>query len=114
VSTCDLRDRVSSKHKERSIRAPFLGRPAPFPEGPFVLASLLECPVYLLFCLKIGGKYRVSIEPFADPLVLPRHERRARSSAAISVMQNDSKRIACCLRRNGLTFFDFWGQAGSE
>ena len=70
-------DRVSVRHKDRSLHAPFLGRPAPFPEGPFVLASLLECPVYLLFCLKVDGRYRVFIEPFADPLVLPREGRQA-------------------------------------
>ena len=76
-------DRVSVRHKERSLRVPFLGRPAPFPEGPFVLASLLECPVYLLFCMKIDGRYRVFLEPFADPLVLPRSGRQAALEVAI-------------------------------
>ena len=107
-------DRVSVKHKERSIRAPFLGRPAPFPEGPFVLASLLECPVYLLFCLKIDGKYRVSIEPFADPLVLPRKERRAALERAI-VRYAERLEAHCLLApMQWFNFFDFWGQAGSE
>ena len=72
-------DRVSVRHQERSLRVPFLGRPAPFPEGPFVLASLLECPVYLLFCFKIDGRYRMFLEPFADPFVLPRAAAGARS-----------------------------------
>ena len=48
-------DRVSIRHKERSIHVPFFGRPAPFPEGPFILASLLACPVYLLFCVANGS-----------------------------------------------------------
>jgi len=107
-------DRVSVKHNERSIRAPFLGRPAPFPEGPFVLASLLECPVYLLFCFKIGGKYRVAIEPFADPLVLPRKERRAALERAI-VRYAERLEAHCLLApMQWFNFFDFWGQAGSE
>ncbi len=109
-----LADRVSVKHKERSIRAPFLGRPAPFPEGLFILASLLECPVYLLFCLKIGGKYRVSVEPFADPLVLPRAERRAALERAI-VRYAERLEAHCLLApMQWFNFFDFWGQAGSE
>ena len=97
-------DRVSVRHMERSLRAPFLGRPAPFPEGPFVLASLLECPVYLLFCLKIDGRYRVFLEPFADPLVLPRSDaaRNARSTRS-SVTRRVSKSIACWPLCNGLT-----------
>ncbi len=109
-----LGDRVSVKHKERSIRAPFLGKPAPFPEGPFVLASLLECPVYLLFCLKINGKYRVSVEPFADPLVLPRRERRAALERAI-VRYAERLEAHCLLApMQWFNFFDFWGQAGGD
>ena len=109
-----LADRVSVNHKERSIDAPFLGRPAPFPEGPFVLASLLECPVHLLFCFKIGGKYRVSVEPFADPLVLPRSERRAALERAI-VRYAERLEAHCLLApMQWFNFFDFWGQAGRE
>jgi predicted LPLAT superfamily acyltransferase len=107
-----LSDRVSVNHRERSIRAPFLGRPAPFPEGPFVLASLLECPVYLLFCLKIGGKYHVSVEPFADPLVLPRRERRALLERAI-VRYAERLEAHCLLApMQWFNFFDFWGAGG--
>jgi predicted LPLAT superfamily acyltransferase len=107
-------DRVSVRHKERSLRAPFLGRPAPFPEGPFVLASLLECPVYLLFCLKIDGRYRVFLEPFADPLVLP---RAGRSEALERVIERYAARLeAHCLLAptQWFNFFDFWGQAGGR
>ena len=106
---CILSDRLSVKHAERSIRAPFLGRPARFPEGPFVLASLLECPVFLLFCLKIGGKYRVSVEPFADPLVLPRAQRRAALERTI-VRYAERLEAHCLLApMQWFNFFDFWG-----
>jgi predicted LPLAT superfamily acyltransferase len=104
-------DRVSVRHKERSIRAPFLGRPAPFPEGPFILASLLACPVYLLFCLKVGEKYRVLLERFADPLELPRVERRA--SLEQTVRRYAARLEAHCLMApmQWFNFFDFWEQA---
>jgi predicted LPLAT superfamily acyltransferase len=107
-------DRVSVRHKERSVRAPFLGRPAPFPEGPFVLASLLECPVYLLFCLKIDGKYRVSVEPFADPLALPRSDRRAALERAIARYAERLEAHCLLAPMQWFNFFDFWGQAGGE
>jgi predicted LPLAT superfamily acyltransferase len=107
-------DRVSVRHKERSLRASFLGRPAPFPEGPFVLASLLECPVYLLFCLKIDGRYRVFLEPFADPLVLPRAGRQRALEQAIE--RYAARLEAHCLLAptQWFNFFDFWGQAGGH
>jgi predicted LPLAT superfamily acyltransferase len=107
-------DRVSVRHKERSIHAPFLGRPAPFPEGPFILASLLACPVYLLFCLKVGRRYRVYLEPFADPLVLPRGGRHA---ALEQVVRRYAERLeAHCLLAptQWFNFFDFWEQAGAR
>jgi predicted LPLAT superfamily acyltransferase len=107
-------DRVSVRHKERSLRAPFLGRPAPFPEGPFVLASLLECPVYLLFCLKIDGRYRVFLEPFADPLVLPRAGRQRALEQAIERYAERLEAHCLLAPTQWFNFFDFWGQAGGH
>jgi predicted LPLAT superfamily acyltransferase len=105
-------DRVSVRHKERSLRAPFLGRPAPFPEGPFVLASLLECPVYLLFCLKVDGRYRVFLESFANPLVLPRVGRQAALEKAIERYAERLEAHCLLAPTQWFNFFDFWGQAG--
>jgi len=107
-------DRVSVHHKERSLAAPFLGRPAPFPEGPFILASLLGCPVYLIFCLRIGRKYRVFMEPFADPLELPRERRR---QALVEAIARYAERLeAHCLLAptQWFNFFEFWDQASHE
>ncbi|HCT2506157.1 TPA: glycosyltransferase family 2 protein, partial [Aeromonas dhakensis] len=42
-------DRTSVTREKRVIWADFLGAPAPFPLGPFVLSSVLGCPVYLMF-----------------------------------------------------------------
>jgi predicted LPLAT superfamily acyltransferase/glycosyltransferase involved in cell wall biosynthesis len=107
-------DRVSVRHKDRSIAAPFLGRPAPFPEGPFVLANLLECPVYLLFCLKIDGRYRVFIEPFADPFVLPRAERQRALEAAVARYAQRLEAHCLLAPTQWFNFFDFWEQAGGH
>jgi predicted LPLAT superfamily acyltransferase len=107
-------DRVSVRHKERSIAAPFLGRSAPFPEGPFVLASLLECPVYLLFCLKIDGRYRVYFELFADPLVLPRADRQRALEAAVARYAERLEAHCLLAPTQWFNFFDFWEQAGGH
>jgi predicted LPLAT superfamily acyltransferase len=107
-------DRVSVHHKERSIRAPFFGRPAPFPEGPFILASLLECPVYLIYCLRIGRKYRVFMEPFADPLELPRKGRREALEQAV-VRYAERLEAHCLLApTQWFNFFGFWDQASRK
>lgn len=93
--------------------ASFLGRLAPFPQGPFILAGLLKCPVLTMFCLKREGRYRIEFEPFADEIRLPRGERQAALDGYIA-------RYAARLEGQCLTapyqwfnFFDFWGQAGT-
>ena len=62
-------------HGGRNVRVDFLGHPAPFPQGPWLLAGLLKCPVNLLFCLKREGRYRVILEPFADAVQWRRSDR---------------------------------------
>jgi predicted LPLAT superfamily acyltransferase len=107
-------DRVSVRHKERSIHAPFLGAPAPFPEGPFILASLLACPVYLLFCVAEGKGYRAYIEPFADPLLLPRGKRHETLERIIAQYAQRLEAYCLLAPTQWFNFFDFWEQAGSH
>ena len=62
---------------------PFLNHPAPLPIGPYVLASVLECPVFLFFCLGRGGAYDIHYEAFAEKVELERATRR-RDLAALA------------------------------
>lgn len=107
-------DRVSVRHKERSLYAPFLGRSAPFPEGPFVLASLLACPVYLVFCVSVGRKYRVYVEPFAAPLELPRERRREALQHAVTRYAERLEAHCLLAPTQWFNFFDFWDQGERE
>ena len=64
-----LGDRVpANASPERIVRAPFLGADAPFPAGPFLLAAMLKCPVYLTFGIsRDPDTYDLYCEPFAEP-----------------------------------------------
>jgi predicted LPLAT superfamily acyltransferase len=62
-------------HGGRTVRVDFLGHPAAFAQGPWLLAGLLKCPVNLLLCLKNKGRYRVIIEPFAEAILWKRSDR---------------------------------------
>jgi predicted LPLAT superfamily acyltransferase len=95
--------------RERRSRVPFLGAPADFPQGPLILASLLECPVLLTFGLRTGRRrYALHAEPFADKVVLPRAEREAALSRYLSAY---AARLEDYCRRAPMqwfNFFDFW------
>lgn len=105
-------DRVPVTGNERISWAPFLGEPAPFPQGPHILAALLKCPVYLLFCLRDGRRHRVHFEPFADRIELPRGRREEALAASVG---HYAARLESYLRAAPLqwfNFFDFWHPAG--
>jgi predicted LPLAT superfamily acyltransferase len=102
-------DRTPPNRRGRTVLAPFLGRPARFPVGPFILAHLLRCPVYLMFCVHDGRRYRVSLEPFAERIELPQAGERATAIAGWA------ERYAQCLETQcratpyeWFNFFDFW------
>lgn len=93
----------------RSTVVPFLGGRAAFPTGPFLLAAVLGCPVYLTFGLYRGGKrYDLYCEPFAERVSLPRGRREealvehvARYAGALEDKCRDAP-------YNWFNFFDFW------
>lgn len=53
-------DRVSAHSKNRFITTKFLGKEANFPYGVFLMASLLECPIYYCFGLR---DYPIMVRP---------------------------------------------------
>ena len=94
----------------RVSRVEFLGESAPFAQGPFILASLLDCPVYLFFCLREGAarRYRIHLEHFAERIHLPRGDRLARLQ---DYMQRYASRLEhYCLQapEQWFNFYDFW------
>jgi hypothetical protein len=48
-------DRTPVSGNRRTSVAPFLGADAEFSQGPYLMAALLDCPIYLFFCRREGG-----------------------------------------------------------
>jgi predicted LPLAT superfamily acyltransferase len=101
-------DRIPVAADSPVTYAEFLGRPARFAIGPYVLAHVLECPVYLFFCLRQAHGYRVYLEPFAERIRLPRQGREA---AVADWAGRYARRLADYASRFPLqwyNFYDFW------
>ena len=94
----------------RTVSARFLGEMAEFPAGPYLIAAVLRCPVFMLACVHHGTGYSVHIEQLAERVQLPRADR-------IGAMGDYAARYAAwlegCVQRSPydwFNFFPFWDQ----
>jgi predicted LPLAT superfamily acyltransferase len=101
-------DRTPANERGRTCSVDFLGAPAQFAKGPFILASLLECPVYLFFCLKEDGGYRIHLERFAERVALPRAEREARLRELAQRYAHRLESYCLLAPYQWFNFYDYW------
>lgn len=111
-------DRTSASVEQRVVWADFLGKSAPFPQGPFLLASILKAPVYLLFGLRDESSkkphYDVYFELFSEQIILPKGKREA---ALQLVAEKYAQRLQFYTMKAPLqwyNFFDFWQFSGNK
>jgi predicted LPLAT superfamily acyltransferase len=106
-----MADRAMSGPAARCATESFLGRDARFPLGPFRLAGVLGCPVYLAYCLRTGdASYRTVMRPLAPAERVRRPEREAWARALLA---RYVARIEDTCRRHPyqwFNFFDFWDE----
>lgn len=101
-------DRISASAPGRAVWADFLGEPAPFAIGPWVLASVLQCPVYLMFCMREQQGYNLMFEPFADVLKLPRSGRQQALQQTVQRYAVVLQQVARQYPLQWFNFYDFW------
>jgi len=103
-------DRVPVSPAPRVAQASFMGRRAAFPVGPFVLASLLQCPVLLMFSRRTAHGARLDFEPFSERVELPRKQRQLRLDQLAGAYA--ARLEAHCLQApfQWFNFYHFWAQ----
>lgn len=95
----------------RTVQVELLGAPAPLPIGPYVLAALLGCPVFLVFCLRYGGQNHMHCELFAEQVVWSRGDRDA---VIAGLARRFAERLEHYMKLAPLqwfNFYPFWGTA---
>lgn len=101
-------DRTPIGNENRVSRVPFIGELAGFPQGPFILASIMKCPVYLMICVKQGQQYRMYFETLFDKIVLPRKQRMQALDKIVAVFAQRLEFYAIRYPYQWFNFFDFW------
>jgi predicted LPLAT superfamily acyltransferase len=108
-----LADRVAPGKTGRAAETGFLGQPAAFPLGPFLLAGVLECPVLFALCVCTGpARYETVLRPLGEAARVPRSERekRARELLAryVALLESSCTRLPF----QWFNFYDFWCDDG--
>lgn len=101
-------DRVPVSAKPRVAMADFFGEAAAFPVGPYVLASLLQCRTYLVFCLEREGRYHVYYELFRERIALRHGEREAALAELAGAYSRRLMHFCQLAPLQWFNFFDFW------
>jgi len=93
-------------HGQRTTAVQFLGGQAQLPQGPWLLAALLRCPLNLLLCLPNADKgFSVILERLADASTAP---RGGRAQQIAQQAQHYADRLAHYCQQSPLQWFNFY------
>ncbi|MDH5560419.1 MAG: hypothetical protein OEY59_06140 [Deltaproteobacteria bacterium] len=103
-----MADRITAGSGKRTSRVSFLGKSAAFPQGPFILSGMLECPVFLIFGLKSKtDEYEIHIKPFSDQIQFG-EDKTLEITNYIQKYSSQLEAFCCTFPFQWFNFYDFW------
>src|SRR5699024_9288366 len=99
---------------EKTVEVEFLGKQALWPQGPWLMASLLKVPVNTLFCLKENGRYNLYLNRFTESIIC---SRKHRESSVAAYASRYAQLLALQCSKHPLqwfNFYSFWSQSTNE
>jgi len=104
-------DRIPINSSTRTINISFLGEKAAFSQGPYLLAAMLQCPVYT-FCSIRGddGHYDIYLDPLEQQVNIPRRNPQRRAAIEYYAQRYVDRLQTYCLKAplQWFNFFPFW------
>lgn len=98
-------DRVPVNNNRRTTQVSFLGGLAAFPQGPYILGSLLACPIYTVFCVKDKNNYKINFEIFSQKLMWSKSDREYEIAQYVQLY---AKRLEAQVLKAPLQWFNFY------
>ena len=110
-----LADRLQPGRRNRIAYANFLGEPAAFPKGPFLLPIVMGLPVVLTLALKRGpSTYEAIFETLAEGEVVTAQDRRKVLRERIETFAARLEHYCKEAHFQWFNFYDFWAKAEDE
>lgn len=107
-------DRVAIGARDKSVEVPFLGENAHFPQGPFILAYLLQCPVYMAAAWRKDGHFKIAWQKLTDRLTLPRKNRTDAITGYATQYAQWLEKIVIREPLQWFNFYDFWAKKKAD
>ena len=105
-------DRTSTTVASRVIHSDFLGEQAPFAQGPFILAGILQCPVLMMFCLQENSQskqgYNLIFEELSPGINWTRKTREIELTKLVNKYAETLEKYCAQYPLQWFNFFDFW------
>lgn len=110
-----LADRVLPRARSRVAHAMFLGQRAAFPQGPFVLASVLRVPVILTIALRTGAwTYDAYLERISPGDGIGRRNRGNEIQRQVELYAARLEHYCLMAPEQWFNFYDFWADPGDR
>jgi len=107
-----LADRMEANDRGRGARVSLLGDPVELPEGPFLLACALGCPLFWMVALREGpARYRVHAEELAPARRVRPAERNGAAAELMAAYAERLEHYTLQAPLQWFNFFDYWGDA---
>jgi predicted LPLAT superfamily acyltransferase len=104
-----LADRVPPGSENKVIRYPFLGEEARFPQGPWILAGILKCPVLFFYAASTGTqKYEIHFERLFDKVSISSGNRERDIRKYLGEYINRLENACCSFPYQWYNFYNFW------
>jgi len=112
-------DRTAAKNRSRTQRLKFLGKEADLPIGAFILAGLLDAPLYHMFAVRekdldLQSPYEFHIYQSKITLSGPRKQRMQRIRALMEEFLHYLEDLCRRHPYQWYNFFDFWKSSQTQ
>jgi predicted LPLAT superfamily acyltransferase len=107
-------DRIAIGARDKTVTVPFLGDDAQFPQGPFILAYLLQCPVFSAAAWRSGNSFRIAWHKLADQMILPRATREQAITDYAGAYAQWLEKIVVNEPLQWFNFYDFWAKKKAD
>lgn len=104
-----LGDRIPSGSKNRILRLPFLGEEASFPQGPWIIAGLLKCPVIFFYAVSAGQqKYEIHFKKLFEEVNISSGNRENEIKKYLARYISKLEDACCRFPYQWFNFYNFW------